>query len=101
MKFAADFFGAGDQGGGIAGAARGLDTGDVTAGDAAGRGDDFADAEAGAVAEIVDALIGLLEGSEYEEMSLGKVVDVDVVADASAVRGGIVGAKDMNWTGGT
>jgi hypothetical protein len=101
VEFAADFFGAGDEIGRIAGASRGFHERNFPAGDAACGGDDFADAEAGAVAEIVDALVGVVEGAKDEEVRLGEIVDVDVVADAGAVGGGIVGAKNMDRAGGT
>ena len=98
VQVVADSFGASDQSGRIAGAAGEIDAGDVAGGDASRGGDDFANAKAGDVTEIVDALIRVLEGAENEKVSLGEVVDMDVVTDASAVGGGIAGAKDMNWT---
>lgn len=99
VKFTADFFGAGDEGGGIAGAPGGFDEGNIAAGNAAGGGEDFKDAEADAGAEIVDALIGVLEGVEDEEVRLREIVDMDVVANTGAVRRGIVGAEDRNRAG--
>ena len=101
MEFATNFFGAGDQGGGIAGAAGGFGERNLPAGDAACGGDDFADAETGAVAEIVDTLTRVFKSTKDEEVGLGEVVDVDIVTDTSAVRSGIVGAKNANWTGRT
>jgi len=97
VKFAADLFRAGDKCRGVAGAAWGFKKRNVAAGDAAGGGDDFADAEASAVPEIVDSLVGVFKGAENKEMGLGQVVDVDVVTDAGAVGSGIVGAEDGDW----
>ena len=96
VEFAANFFGAGDERGRIAGAARGFYEGDFPAGDAACGGDDFADARAGAVAEIVDALIGVFKGAEDEKVRASEIVNVNEVADAGTVGSGIVGAEDGN-----
>ena len=57
-EFAADFFRAGDKGGWIARAAGGFDRWDVASGDAGGGRDDFTNAEAVAIAEVVDEWAG-------------------------------------------
>ena len=98
VEFAADSYRAGDEGRRIAGAARGFDERDFAAGDTACGGDDLANAEACAVAEIVDAVVRVFEGAKDLEVRLGEIVDVDVVANTGAVGGGIVGAKNMDGT---
>ncbi len=87
-------FGACDEAGGVAGATRFDFGGDGVAGDAAGGFDDFFDGEAGAVAEIEDELVVLVEGVEGEQVGVGEIGYVDVVADAGAVGGGVVFAVD-------
>jgi len=64
------------------------------AGDAAGGLDHLEDAESLAVAEVVgqNGMIG--EGFEGQDVRLGQVDDVDVVADARAVGRGVVVAED-------
>jgi len=87
-------FGAGYEAGGVAFAA-GLDLyGDGVAGDAAGGFDDLLDGEAAAVAEVEDHPVARGEGVEGEDVGVGEVGYVDVVADAGAVGGGIVFAED-------
>src|SRR5437667_10175006 len=73
-------FGAGDEDGWVAGAA-GMDLrGDGMTGDAAGGFDDFADAEAVAIAEVEDeAVFGSLlrlKRPEGEQVGVGKIGDV-------------------------
>ncbi len=70
------------------------------AGDATRRLDDLADTESLAVAEVEDEP-GFRCGSvssalQREQMSIGQVGDVDVVADARAVRCRVVIAIDAN-----
>src|SRR6516165_6720239 len=69
---------------------------DRAAGDAAHGVDDLAHCEAVAVADVVDEAAALSEGVEGENMRIGEVTDVDVVADAGAVLGGVVVAKDLD-----
>src|SRR6185312_1568474 len=99
----AHFGGAGHQTIHIAGAARLHDGGDGVADDAPGGGDDLAHRKAGAVAQIEGAVaefgnaggFGLAgEGIESNDVGGGEVADVNVVADAGAVRGGVVVAED-------
>ena len=86
--------GAGDKAGGVAGAA-GFDLdGDGVAGDAACGLDDLLHRKAGAVAEVVDHLFGLVERGECEDVGVGEVENVDVVANAGAVGSGVVVAED-------
>ena len=44
------------------------------------------------VAQVIEAL---LAGLKAEDVSLGKIDDVNVIPDASAIRSGIVGAEDF------
>ncbi len=90
-------FGAGDQAGGVAVAARFDFDGDGVAGDAARGFDDLLDGEAVAVAEVVDHAVAVGEGVEREDVSVGEVGDVDVVADAGAVGGEVVVAEDEDF----
>jgi len=94
VEFAFDFFGAGYQDSGVAGAALDFADGDGVAGDAAGGFDDFAYAEAFSVAEIVDELVFFLQRVENEEVSARKIANMNVIAHAGAVGSRIVGAED-------
>src|SRR5262245_27543320 len=87
--------GAGDQDRRVGGAARRFDGRDLTAGDAAGGRDDLAHGIAAAVAQVVDPAAAV-DRAEREDMRVGEVDDVNVVADASAVGGWIVGAVDLD-----
>ena len=89
------FGGVADEFGGVAGAAGAVADGDGFAGDFFGGGDDFFDGEAAAGAEVDGgAFAAVAEVGECEGVGGGEVVDVDVVADAGAVGGGVVGAED-------
>src|SRR5580692_11436 len=80
----------GDRGGRVAGAARRQLDRDGVAGNLAGRLDDLPDAVAVAVAQVVDLVPARLDRLEGEEVRGGQVGDVNVVADAGAVRGRVV-----------
>ena len=58
--------------------------------------DDLLDGEAAAVAEVLDHLVAGGEGVEGEDVGVGEVGDVNVVADAGAVGGVVVFAEDGN-----
>ena len=92
-EFGADFFRGGDEAWRVAGAAGFLDGFDVAAGDFFAGLDDFADGGAAAGAEVVEITLG---GIEREDVGLREVEDVDVVADAGAVGGLVVGAVDFD-----
>src|SRR5579859_1824957 len=99
-EFCDGFFAAGNQKSRVTGAA-GMDFyGDGVAGDPADRVDDFLDSEAGAVAQVVDQpVIGGAVGFESfqgQEMGIGQVADVNVIADAGAVMCGVVVAKNLD-----
>ena len=73
---------------------------DGVAGHAARRLDDFADAEAAAVAEVEDEAAFVLRRNcqrvQGQQMGIGQVGDVDVIADAGAVGSGVVVAIDAD-----
>ncbi len=77
---------------------------DGMAGDAAGGFDDFEHAEAFSVAQVVDQrrkvsgrIRGLIhQGFQGQQVGIGEVGDVDVVADAGAVGSGVVVAEDFD-----
>ena len=98
-QFASNSFRTGYQDGRIAGSARRVQERNVAAGDTRCRGDDFANAEAGAVAKIVDMTIGSIERLKDGEVSGGEIVDMDEVADASSIWSRIVGPEDGNRAG--
>ena len=93
---AVKFFFAGDQDGGIAGAAWGDFAGDFAAGDFFGGVDDFEDGEAAAVADVEGFAGNRFDGFERAEVGVGDVEDVDVIADAGAVGSWVVRAEDFD-----
>jgi len=99
-EVATHFFAAGDEDGGIAGAAGEEFFGDVAAGEAADGGEDFADGVACAGADVEGAAGDASDFLEGAKMGLRDVQDVDVIADAGAVGSGVVGAKNID-VGGT
>ena len=58
--------------------------------------DDFADAEAASVAEIVGELVLLAQRIEREHVRARQIADVDVIADAGSVGRFVVGAKNRD-----
>jgi hypothetical protein len=89
-KLAARLVGGGDRGRGVAGPpGRHLDR-DREAGYLAGRVDDLLVAVAVAVAEVVDLVPAWPDRRQGEQVGGGQVGDVNVVADAGAVRGRVV-----------
>ena len=83
----------GDELGGIAGAARAEQLGNGVACDFSAGVDDLSHAVAAAGAEIEVQPFTRREFFERELMGLGQVVDVNIVADAGAVRSWIVVAE--------
>jgi hypothetical protein len=84
-----------DEFGRIARAAgRDLDP-DGPAGDRSDDVDDLAVGEAMAVAEVVDAMHAGLHRGQCPQMCLGEVGHVDVIPDARAVEGRVVGAIEL------
>jgi len=106
-EFVDGFVGAGDEDAGIACTARMDLNRDWMTGDAASGINDFAHAEALSIAQVVDQWMkivdrcrcrsgGRFERIERQKMGVGEVGDVDIVADASAVRGGVIVAEDLD-----
>src|ERR1039458_5105668 len=82
----------GHQSGRVAGPARLLDGRDGFARHRLASADNLTDRVAITVAEVVEAALGR---GEAEEMRLGQVEDVNVIADAGAVGRGIIGAVNF------
>src|SRR5882724_4092656 len=91
-----EFFLAGHQNCRIPGPARSELAGDFAAGDAFRRVDDFENGEAAAVPDIEGFAGNAVDGLERAEVGIGNVKDVYVIADASAVGGGIVRAENID-----
>ena len=84
-QIGADAVARGDQLGGVAGPPRTDDDRHRVPGHLADRVDDLLHGEAGAVAEVVDPVLAGRGGGEGEQVGVGQVLDVHVVADAGAV----------------
>lgn len=91
----AELFFAGYQDGGIARAPRRHFARNLAAGDFFGGVEDFEDGKASAVANIEGFAGDGFDGLEGAEMGIGDVEDVDIIADAGAVRCGIVRAENF------
>src|SRR5262249_14234788 len=61
-----------------------------------GHADPLADAVAPAGAEVAAEALAGPQGFERQQVGLGEVIDVDVVADTGAVGRGVVGAEDLD-----
>ncbi len=88
--------GGGDQDRRVAGAAAGDHDRDLAAGDPLDRLDHLVDREAAAVAQVADQVLARLRRVQGQQVRVGQVRDVDVVADAGAVRGRVVVAVDRD-----
>src|SRR5438876_1965117 len=86
------FVGASDQSRRIAMPARFLDCSDRPARDFLAHLNHFADGITRAVSQVVETLSSVRQG---EDVRLGEVNDVNVVANASAIRRGVIGAEDV------
>jgi hypothetical protein len=93
-EFALDFGGVGEEAGRVACAAWVLDNLEVLAGNFADGLDDLADGVALADAEVVSTAVAWLESVHDLGVGVGEVFDVDVIADAGAVGGWVVGAEE-------
>jgi len=91
-----ELFFTGDEDGGIAGAAGREFASDFVAGDFFGSVEDFEDGKAAAVADVEGFAGDFFDRFEGAEVGIGDVQDVDVIADAGAVGGGIVRAEDFD-----
>ncbi len=95
-EFALDGGGAGDEDGGVARAAWMKLDWDGMAGDSSDRVDDLLDGEATACSDVVHDVAAGFESSERQQVRVGQVGDVDVVAHACAVGGGVVVAVNAD-----
>ena len=93
---AVKLFLASDQDGRIAGAAGRDFAGNFAAGDFLGGVDDFEDGEAAAVADVEGFAGNGFDRFEGAEVGVGDVEDVNVVANAGAIRRGVVRAENFD-----
>src|SRR5689334_3643862 len=91
-----EFFFAGNENGGIARAARTEFAGNLEAGNTFCGGDDFEDGEAAAVANVEGFTGNAVDLLKSAEVGIGDIEDVDVIADAGSVWGGVIGAENIN-----
>jgi len=94
-KFLGDLFRRGNQGCGVTcPTAADLDR-DRVAGDFQADFDHFLDGVASAVAQVVDhAVTAVQQGAQRQGVGRGQVADMDIIADAGAVRCGVVVTVD-------
>src|ERR1700749_3668521 len=93
FQFAFNFFGARNKNRRVAGTARHFFRWNRMPRDFACSLDDFADAEAAAIAQVVDEFVLFAERIEREDMGAGQIGEGNVVADAGSVRSFVVGAE--------
>src|SRR6267143_4812708 len=93
---ALEFFLAGNQNCRITGPAWAELTGNFATGDAFGDVDDFENGEAAAVADVEGFAGNAVDGFERADVGIRDVEDMDVIANASPVRGGIVRPENIN-----
>src|SRR6266571_6087323 len=93
---ALELFLAGDQDGRIAWTPRSELAGDLAAGDALGDSNHFENGEAAAVAHVESFAGNAVDLLKRANVGIGDVQHVDVIANASAVRSGIVRSKDIH-----
>src|SRR5207244_7865586 len=91
-EFARGLLSGGHQFGGSARTARLFDRWNPLTGNFFAGAKHFAHGVSVAIAEVIKSL---LAGGWGEDMSLGEVNDVDVVADAGSIRGRIIGAENL------
>lgn len=91
---------AGDQDGGIAGAARREFARNFAAGDFFGGVEDFENGKAAAVADVEGLAGDGFDGIESTDVGIGDVENVDVIADASAIGRGVIGTEDFEMRNG-
>src|SRR6266850_2063852 len=93
---ALELFLAGDQNGRVAGAPRSEFARDLAAGDALGHIDNFQDRESTTVADVEGFAGNAVDLLKRANVGIGDIEHVDVVADAGAVRCGVVRAEDID-----
>lgn len=86
---------AGDEDGGIAGAAGRKFARDFAAGDALGGVENFENGKAAAIADVESFAGNFFEGFESAEVGIGDIEDVNVVADAGAVGRRVIEAENF------
>src|ERR1700732_972157 len=96
IELAFDFLRASDQHARIAGTARRLLGGNRMLGHPADGFDDFANAEAAAVSEIVDQLLLIAKGVEHQQVCASEIAHMNIVADAAPVGSGVISAVNGN-----
>src|SRR6202007_827210 len=90
-----EFFLAGNQNRRITGPPRAEFARNFTAGDALGHTDDFENREAAAIADVEGLAGNAVDFLECAGMRIGDIEHVYVVADAGAVRCGVVRPEDI------
>src|SRR6267143_2177803 len=95
-EHALEFFLAGDQNGRVARAPRSEFARDLAAGDALGGIDNFQDRESTTVADVEGFAGNAVDLLKRANVGIGDIEHVDVVADAGAVRCGVVRAEDID-----
>src|SRR6266436_8560378 len=95
-EHALELFLAGDQNGRVAGTAWAQFARDLAAGDAFRRSDNFQDREATAVADVEGFAGNAVDLLKSADVRIGNIEHMDVIADAGAVRRGIVSAEDID-----
>src|SRR6266481_2030903 len=95
-EHALELFLAGDQNGRVAGTAWAQFAGNLAAGDAFRRSDNFQDREATAVADVEGFAGNAVDLLKSADVRIGNIEHMDVIADAGAVRRGIVSAEDID-----
>jgi hypothetical protein len=95
----ANFFRASYEDRWIAGSASRLYKRDLVPGYSRSRVDYLTNAKTGAVTEIVDFVVSVIERLKHEKMSGGQIVDMNEVADASSIGGWIIRAEDGDRAG--
>src|SRR5260370_674459 len=95
-EHALELFLAGDQNGRVAGTAWAQFARDLAAGDAFRRSDNFQDREATAVADVEGFAGNAVDLLKSADVRIGNIEHMDVIADAGAVRRGLVSAEDID-----
>src|SRR6266849_6674476 len=95
---ALEFFLTSNQNGGITGPAWPELAGNFAAGDAFGGSDHFEDRKTAAVADVEGFAGNAVDGFERADVGIRDVEDVDVIANASAVRGRIVRPENVDMS---
>jgi hypothetical protein len=60
----------------------------------ANRFDDFANAKTAPGTQIVDKLVTQTQSIEDQDVSAGEIADMNIIADASAIRRRVVGSEN-------